>query len=175
LTQRVVPRIRPIAFDDIQLLRYWRNLDHVNQRMVKKGHVTNEGQRVWFEVLDHSTSLYFIYGLGARDVGSVSLTNIDSARGAFEGGVFCGDVAFIGHWINVWACIQIYENAFDSMGLQTSFATILSDNAPAISLNSAIGYKFVEEVAPNIGRYRLDREDFEEASKGMKRFLSRYA
>ena len=38
--------MRAIDFDDIQLLRYWRNLDHVNQRMVIQDYIDRDTKKM---------------------------------------------------------------------------------------------------------------------------------
>ena len=62
--------MRAIDFDDIQLLRYWRNLDHVNQRMVIQDYIGRDGQRKWFAQLNSETVKYFIFSLGVKDIGA---------------------------------------------------------------------------------------------------------
>ena len=69
--------IRAIEFDDIQLLRYWRNLDHVRARMEMTNSIEVEEQRRWFERINADTSKHFIYSLGVRDIGSININNIN--------------------------------------------------------------------------------------------------
>jgi len=168
-------KIRPIEFDDIQLLRYWRNLDHVRRRMVLTHSIARDEQRKWFEELNPETTKYFIYSLDSRDIGSVSLTKIDLAEKTFEGGVFCGDTNFLSNWINIWACVKIYNMAFFELKLETSYATILKNNAAALSLNKALGYSFVEDQDANIGRFILTKQAFVKNSENIQRYLRNFA
>jgi RimJ/RimL family protein N-acetyltransferase len=167
--------LRSIELDDIQLLRYWRNLDHVRSRMVIKNHIERSDQRKWFDGLNQSLARYFIFSLDSRDVGCVNLTNIDIREKKFEGGIFCGDVDFLNHWINVWACISIYNYAFFDLKLETSSATILKDNEPALSLNKSLGYKFTGDVGTNVSRFELRRKDYVIASEKIQRYLRDFA
>ena len=89
--------LRPLAFDDIQLLRYWRNLDHVRQRMVFQEIIGRDQQREWFNELNNGKVNYFIYSLDDKDIGSVHLTTLDSHEKTFEAGIFCGDQNFLRH------------------------------------------------------------------------------
>jgi len=167
--------IRLIDSDDIQLLRYWRNLDHVSQRMVCKNHIDRDGQRKWFAQLNKNTFKYFIFSIGMKDIGCVSLTKIDADGKLFEGGILCGDAHYLNHWINVWACIKIYDHAFFDLKLDTANATILTDNKAALSLNKSLGYKFIEEVDDCTARFSLKCSDYLISSEKIRRYLNSFA
>ena len=47
----LIPNLRTIEIDDIQLIRFWRNLDHINSRMAIKDVIDFDAQRNWFESL----------------------------------------------------------------------------------------------------------------------------
>jgi len=167
--------LRAIEFDDIQLLRYWRNLDHVRNCMVMTNYIERDGQRKWFEGLNRDSAKYFIFSFDMQDVGCVNLTKINVTEKTFEGGVFCGDTNFLNHWVNIWACIKIYNYAFFELDLETSFATILKDNTPALNLNRSLGYKFLEDSDTNIGRFVLTRNDYVKSSEKIQRYLRDFA
>lgn len=167
--------LRNVEIDDIQLLRYWRNLNHVRSRMVIKKRIERDDQRNWFDRLNQRSHIYYIFSIDSQDVGSASLINIDYAKKSFEGGIFCGDADFLNHWINIWACIKIYDRAFFELDLHRSFATILSDNSAALKLNKSLGYKHIEDVDENIGRFALTRESYIHSTKAIKRYLQQFA
>ena len=167
--------LRAIELDDIQLLRYWRNLDHVRRRMVMTNYIERDGQRKWFDSLNNDLVRYFIFSLDAKDIGCVNLTKINFIEKTFEGGVFCGDANYLNHWVNVWACVKLYNFAFFELNLEKSFATILKDNKTALSLNKSLGYKFIEDVEQNIGRFVLTRAEYVLASEKIQRYLRDFA
>lgn len=167
--------LRSIESDDIQLLRYWRNLDHVRCRMFMTNYIERDGQQKWFESLNYNLVRYFIFSLESKDIGCVNLTKINLSEKTFEGGVFCGDANYLNHWVNIWACVKIYNYAFFELNLETSYAAILKDNKPALSLNKSLGYKFVEDVDQNIGRFVLTRNEYVVASKKIQRYLIDFA
>ena len=163
--------LRIIEFDDIQLLRYWRNLDHVRRRMAMTNNIERNEQRKLFESLNNNLVHHFIFSLDSKDIGCVNLSKINFTEKIFEAGVFCGDTSYLNHWINIWACIKLYNYAFFDINLETSFATILKDNKPALSLNKSLGYKFVEDVDQNISRFILTRSEYILASEKIQRYL----
>ena len=166
---------RAIELDDIQLIRYWRNLDHVRRRMVMTNYIERDGQRKWFDSLNNDLVRYFIFSLGSKDIGCVNLTKINVIEKTFEGGVFCGDASYFNHWVNTWACVKLYNFAFFDLNLEKSFATILKDNKPALSLNKSLGYKFIEDIEQNIGRFILTRAEYVLASEKIQRYLRDFA
>lgn len=168
-------QLRLIDFDDIQLLRYWRNLDHIRNRMVSTDYIARDGQRNWFNQLDKDSQRYYIFSFGSQDVGSVNITKIDYDKQTFEAGVFCGNTEFRNHWINVWACIKAYDYAFFELDLQKSFATILSNNETALKLNKTLGYEYREDINKNVKRYLLTREIYVRSTEKIKRYLQQFA
>ena len=170
--EKITASMRAIDFDDIQLLRYWRNLNHVRQRMVLKNFIERDGQRKWFEQLNNETGRYFMFSLGMKDIGCANLTKINIEDKTFEGGIFCGDTNYLNHWINIWACIKIYDYAFFKLRLSTSYATILTDNKAALSLNKSLGYTFVKYTDANIGRFVLPRKQYKSHSEKIRRYLN---
>jgi RimJ/RimL family protein N-acetyltransferase len=163
--------LRSIEFDDIQLLRYWRNLDHVRSLMVMTNYIAKDDQRKWFERLNFDSVKYYIFSLDMKDIGCVNLTKINLSEKTFEGGVFCGDANFLNHWINIWACIKIYNYGFFELNLETSFATVLKNNKPALNLNKSLGYKFIDDSNHNIARLILSRNDYVKSTEKIQRYL----
>lgn len=163
--------MRLIEFDDLQLVRYWRNLDHVRKRMVMKNLIGRDGQREWYDGIDSDTDHYFIYSLGTRDIGCVNLKSISVDERTFEGGIFCGDAQYLSHWVNIWACLRMYDYGFFELNLDTSYATILADNKAALNLNKSLGYEFIEHADVNVGRYALSRRQYEGNSERIRRYL----
>jgi RimJ/RimL family protein N-acetyltransferase len=167
--------LRSIEFDDIQLLRYWRNLDHVRSRMVIANYTGRDDQRNWFEGLNFDSVKYYIFSLGMRDVGCVNLSKINFAEKTFEGGIFCGDTNYLKHWINIWACIKVYNYAFFDLKLDTSFAKVLSNNKAALNLNRSLGYKRIEGGDYDICHFVLTRNDYVKSSEKIQRYLRDFA
>jgi RimJ/RimL family protein N-acetyltransferase len=113
--------------------------------MEKAKYIEINEQRSWFDRLNPETTKHFIYSLGVRDIGSININNINYNNKSFIGGILCGDSSFLNHWINVWACIKIYNHAFNELELNVAFASIKKDNKVAINLNKSLGYTFLED------------------------------
>ncbi len=167
----LIPNLRTIEIDDIQLIRFWRNLDHINSRMVIKDVIDFDTQRNWFESLNPEKTKYYIYSYEKKDIGLATISKIDYKNKTFEGGIQCGDTNYLGHWINIWACIKIYNLAFFDLKMETAFAKILSNNDSALRLNKTIGYEFTSEVENGVGKYSLTKKNFINKSKKIQSYL----
>ena len=168
-------KIRVITIEDIQLLRFWRNLDYVRSNMVNNDLIKYDSQLQWFKSIHPKEQRHFIYSLSERDIGSVNISKIDHKFGTFEVGILCGDQAFLSHWINIWACIKIYDFAFKDLGLNSASARILRSNEPAISLNQSLGYQLECRLESQIDCYTLSSATYFEASKKIKWYLRNFA
>ena len=73
----ISPKLRLIKNEDIQLLRYWKNLDHIRYQMVEDNLIGKEDQKKWFDNIDENYTKYFIYSIDEKDVGNVKISNID--------------------------------------------------------------------------------------------------
>jgi len=168
------PDLRNLEFDDIQLVRFWRNLDHIRHKMVETCIIDRDSQRNWFNEINSDFNKYFVYSFGSKDVGVVNLTKINQETKSFEAGIFCGDLSFLGHWINLWACLKVYDYAFNKLDLSISFATILKDNDPALNLNMSLGYFFISDDKEGIGRFILTRENYTRNSEKIRKYLNNF-
>lgn len=164
-------RFREITCDDSQLLRYWRNLSHVRECMATQNFITVEGQRRWFKALDTKVNKHFIYGLGEQDIGSANIARIDLSEGTFEAGIYCGNEKFLKHWVNICACLFIYDFAFDFLSLSQANAIILDNNSSALSLNKSIGYRRISKRTDGISIFALKKDDYHDRRKTIRRYL----
>ena len=168
------PSMRSIGEDDIQLLRYWRNLEHVRSAMTTSAVISHQHQRDWYAGQSANNARHFVYSIDDVDVGSFNLSKIDFETRSFEGGIYCGNPDYFGHWINLWACIQLYEIGFGSLDLETSTARIITKNYKAIRLNKEIGYTLVGEAENGIGHYVLTKAAFLSKAKPLKSWLKKF-
>ena len=164
--------LRSVELDDIQLLRYWRNLNHVRSMFLDSHIIGREEQRVWFSDVADSGSKFFIYSLDDVDVGVVSATKIDRTVGSFEGGIFCGNVDFLGHWINVWAVVSLYKFAFFELELQLATARIRLDNSTALRFNRLLGFRQLNDNNSDVGLFELRIDEFTIQAKRLQAFLN---
>ncbi len=149
--------VRQISFDDVQLLRFWRNSEGIRQFMADRSVIAPKAQRDWYLNIDWENEHRFIYGLGSLDVGAIHAELSDLS---FEVGIMCGNPALLGHWVNLVAALYIYDLAFIGFGKEVAFATIRKENLPSLRLSMALGFVEDESVAEGLLRFRLYRENY---------------
>lgn len=168
----IYPKLRLIKNEDIQLLRYWKNLDHIRYQMVEDNVIGIEHQRKWFDNIDENYTKYFIYSIDKKDVGNVKISKIDYKKKTFEAGIFCGDLSFLNHWVNIWACTEIYDYAFNELKLERAYAIIKNKNAVALRLNKSLGYIYEKNLENDLQYLTLDKNNYLEASVKIKKYLN---
>lgn len=153
-------QVRRLGFDDLQLLRYWRNKDHVREWMVDQRRIGYLEQQHWFNSLSDTSDHYFVYSFEHTDIGSVNLTHVDIPSGSFSAGIFCGNSEFLRHKANVCALIWLYSYAFEKLKLNEALATVNVRNTSARRLNLAIGFTPHEVSSKGFDLLKLTRSEF---------------
>ncbi len=90
----------------------------------------------------------------------------------FEAGIFCGDLSFLNHWVNIWACTEIYDYAFNELKLERAYAIIKNKNAVALRLNKSLGYIYEKNLNSDLQYLTLDKDNYLEASVKIKKYLN---
>lgn len=167
-------KLRQIAREDLQLIRYWRNLDHVRAQMLDPKIISSEEHLCWFDTLNPDISQHFIYSLDDIDIGSINLNRINNEQKSFEAGIFCGHANYLTHWVNVWASLQLYEHAFENLALERAFAVVLSDNQTARRFNRQLGFSALSDKAGTEQKLVLHKQQFRENAAPLKRYLQKF-
>ena len=142
--------------------------------MVNSNYINHNSQREWFKSINSKNLRYYIYSYGLQDIGAVNLSSINIKNKTFECGIYCGDKSFLSHWINIWACIEVYDFAFFKLKLNTSYAIILKNNSAALSLNKSLGYVKLKEKDNVSDLFKLTKEAYNNYSKKIKIYLKNF-
>jgi UDP-4-amino-4,6-dideoxy-N-acetyl-beta-L-altrosamine N-acetyltransferase len=167
----VLERLRE---EDLELVRNWRNSDHVKLNMHFQGNITDENQEKWFQTLDKSKNIYFIIITDGKKIGLINIKDINWNLKTAEAGIFIGDTNYLNTMIPVLATVTIMEMAFDNLKLTTLKAKMSAANEKVIEFNRRIGYKREEYQSDNqFHYYHTDRESFYTATQGIRETLSK--
>lgn len=158
--QENVVTFRKIDEFDIQLVRSWRNSDHVRLQMINQDYISPEQQISWFKTLHEKGEHHFIYSQGIHDVGVVSLKTLDSP-GVFEAGIFCGRTDYLGNPINIAAAMGLYDYGFQNLGNRRSRVRVLRENSSALRMNDFLGYERISEGDERVIELELTRDKYE--------------
>lgn len=159
---------------DCELVRTWRNSEHVRLNMHYQGLITADMQQTWFSNLEKSKNLYFIICTNGVKVGLVNLKDIHPNLKTAEAGIFIGDKNYLRSMVPVLATVVIMELAFQNLGLNLLRAKMSATNDKVIEFNKRLGYLREEYQSDNqFHYYHTNAERFNDAIEGIRDTLGK--
>lgn len=128
----------PLSFEHLEVVRNWRNQNHVRNMMEYQELISTQEQKAWFSNLKHQENKYFVFATSTDLVGLTHLKNISEETA--EAGLFVGNEKYIGTGVAFYASIELLDLAFFEMKLQKLFAKVNKDNIDAIRYNTSLGF-----------------------------------
>lgn len=166
-------RLSLITEADLEMMRHWRNADHVNREMEFREIIDSESQQRWFNELDKKTNFYFRLDVDDEPTGILNLKNIDWINKTAEAGVFIGNELNLGTISPVLAVMIMMDFAFEILGIKQLHAKVADSNANAIEFNRQLGYQPAKKLNPGFSEYCCNRESFYHASPSVTTMLQR--
>jgi UDP-4-amino-4,6-dideoxy-N-acetyl-beta-L-altrosamine N-acetyltransferase len=145
--------LQRLEISDLELVRTWRNADHVRLNMQFQDLITPPMQIDWFQSLNVSKNQYFIIKKDAVAVGVVNIKDINDEVKTAEAGIFIGIKVYLDSTIPFLATISIMEYAFDILKLKSLKAKINTTNTKVILFNQSFGYKKEEQQRDEFFHY----------------------
>jgi RimJ/RimL family protein N-acetyltransferase len=191
--------MRSVVKSDIEMLRQWRNKDHIRSMMKSTSYITKEQQQIWFDGLEVATHVrHFLISYKEQAVGSATLTgtsfvsgftdDLENAR-EIETGLYIGHESYRNNILAFAPSLLACDYCFDELQVEQLVATVNSSNKQALSYNEKLGYKevsrFFTEVAEQTSNsdiktrrqewisFTLQSKDYIEATKQVRNLLSR--
>lgn len=159
---------------DIELVRIWRNSDHVKENMKYRDYIDSSMQTKWFDELNRKNNFYFIIREKDVKIGLINLKEIDWEQGTAESGIFIGEKEYLNTPVPLLATVSIMEFAFDELQLKILKAKIAVTNLRAILYNEGIGYKkFEVQEDEAFHYYHVNHLQFLEATKNIRSTLNK--
>ena len=97
---------------DILKIYNWRNLDHVRLFMKETDIISMEDHLKWFKSIDGKKKILLIYSFYQKDIGIISIKDIDDLNHEANLGAYVGDINFLGSPYNVAAILIAYNYCF---------------------------------------------------------------
>jgi UDP-4-amino-4,6-dideoxy-N-acetyl-beta-L-altrosamine N-acetyltransferase len=132
-------RLRPLAAEDRDKVRAWRNQPHVAAMMYTDHVIGAEEHARWFAAtLIDPTKRYFIIKAGDEDAGLAGFTEIEggSASWAF----YLASAETRGRGMGAETEFLMLCYAFETLGLETLRCEVLVRNAPVIAMHEGFGF-----------------------------------
>lgn len=166
--------LKRLRYQDIEMVRMWRNSETVKQHMAFKDHITIEMQKKWFKSLNPNCDYYFIIYHDNYPIGLTEVKNISNGKGNL--GIFIADEETLTNvpMLSYKAIFTIIDFAFDELKLTNIEASILQNNTRAIRFNESFGFKIInnQDTVEN-KYYYLTKENYVEKSKKIRKIILR--
>ncbi len=159
---------------DLELVRNWRNADHVKRYMEFRETITPEMQEKWFSSIDTIYHNYFIILVNKEKIGLIYGSNIDWEKNETgNGGIFIWDINYQKTTIPLRASLLLTDLSF-LLGFERTFAKVLKDNVQAISYNLNLGYELMPGQENNYNQqYLLQKENYFTKTEKLRRTLKK--
>ncbi|MEA3504167.1 MAG: GNAT family N-acetyltransferase, partial [Bacteroidota bacterium] len=137
--------LKRITEDDLELLRTWRNSEHVNRFMEYREHITVGMQKKWFESVNNYNNFYYLIIYKGEKVGVIN--DKDILRGddkVSEAGLFIAEEKYRNTHVPLLASLMMIEISLFILQGKINYIHVLRDNKQAIAYNKSLGYQLCE-------------------------------
>jgi UDP-4-amino-4,6-dideoxy-N-acetyl-beta-L-altrosamine N-acetyltransferase len=155
-------RLKRISYQDIELIRYWRNHPDIRNRMAFKKHISAKMQEEWFKSIDNKYNYYFLIEHKGKNIGVINSKNINLKEMYGEGGIFIWEKDIEDEFVAVLASLCFLNAVFYVLKIfNKSFIQVLKDNPRAIKFNRSLGYVLLPNQEKVMNQYYvLTKEDY---------------
>ncbi len=159
-------RLKRVEFNDIELIRRWRNDPTIRKTMEYKKRISEEMQKKWFQSINTPFNYYFMIQVDDEPIGVLNCKNINLEEGYGEGGIFVWKHN-AGEYIPVFASLCFLNVVFTELDIfNKSFIKVHKENKKAIVFNRSLGYVLVPgQENRDFQYYVLTREDYNRKSQ----------
>ena len=163
--------LKPLEKSDIELVRTWRNSEHVRSNMCYRKTISVSDQKAWFERLDANQHYYLIITENIP-IGLINVKDIDSTAMVGEAGVFIGDLKYKDNPIVVNAILALMDYYFEKLHFTALTAKVLKENDTALFMNLELGYQIINTDA-TCYYLQITPEDYFDKTANFRALLAR--
>lgn len=151
------------------LLRKWRNAEHVRKTMIHQNIISEEEHEKWFNALNPDKNFYFIFSSSKNKIGVINLKDINDKEKTAEAGIFIGNAQFLNTPEPLYAVMAMMDFAFLYLNMNVLFASIKSNNINAIQFNKALGYTLISyDDMKEIEKYSVTKNNYFSIAKPLR-------
>ena len=136
--------LRPMTYDDTDLIVSWRNTDSVRKNFIYQALFTRESHENWIRTKVETGDVVqmIICETGSdRPVGSVYVRDVDHTHHKAEYGIFIGEADARGKGYGTAAAKLMIRYCFEEMKLHRLFLRVYADNHQAIKSYEKAGFE----------------------------------
>lgn len=132
----------PLAEEDIELVREWRNSPEVSQYMYTEDTITREQQENWFrKIQQEETSKYWMIKYDNKKLGVANLADIDRRNSKCFWGFYLGDSSIRGQGIGAKIEFNVLNYVFEELKLNKLCGEVFSFNEKVVSMHEKFGFR----------------------------------
>ena len=135
--------LRPMTYDDTDLIVAWRNSDAVRKNFIYQALFTRESHENWIRTMVETgkvVQMIICDSASDKPLGSVYIRDIDRHHNKAEYGIFIGESSARGRGIGTAAAGLMLRYCFEEEKLHRVYLRALSDNAVAIRSYEKAGF-----------------------------------
>lgn len=138
------PVLGPYALEqlteqDLELVRNWRNSDHVKRWMLTRDYITSDNQRKWFFARQGRDD--FIFRHGRKKIGLVYLFNQNETHRFCEFGFYIGDKQYLRSGVGAVMEFMALDLVFVQWRYHRIWQWILPANKKTIRMHERFGFQ----------------------------------
>lgn len=131
-----------LTYEDIELVRLWRNSPEVAQYMYTENAITAQQQEAWFnKIKDDESSRYWIIKYDNKKIGLVSLTGINKTFNSCYWAFYLGTDIPRGGGIGSKIEFNVLEYVFNELKLNKLRCEVMVFNEKVISMHEKFGFR----------------------------------
>lgn len=131
-----------LKFENIELVRNWRNSPEVASYMYNENKITEEQQKKWFEKISNDTTCkYWIIEFDEKKIGLASLNNIDKTLCSCYWAFYLGDTSVRGGGIGAKIEFNVLEYVFTELKLNKLRCEVFVTNEKVIKMHEKFGFR----------------------------------
>jgi RimJ/RimL family protein N-acetyltransferase len=151
--------LRSLAQGDLEMIRRWRNDPSVNKHLLNREFISKEAQLKWFRNINPNRTLYLVAEEKGIPFGLIYATDIDREERSYWGNILIGESEYRDSYLPVKAVVMLMWCFFHELSFEVCYSKVASENAPAVKLNMAMGFRHVSETDA-IRTERCSKDDF---------------
>ena len=145
-------RLDRLSEKDCEMVRQWRNSDHIRQHMFYQETISPAAQKSWFDALRRDVDFYYVI-TADKPIGLIHVK--DLRNGVGNAGLFIHDQSYWGSPFPVLASLILLIAFFSREEIHTMTASVRSDNRVSKGYNEQLGF---HAIAPD--KMTLDKYSF---------------
>lgn len=130
-------RLDRLAAKDFEMVRQWRNADHIRQHMFYQEAITPEAQQRWFDALRRDADFYYVI-TADKPIGLIHVKDLQNGIG--NAGLFIHDQSYWGSPFPVLASVILLTAFFSRSDVHTMVASIRPENKVSKEYNEQLGF-----------------------------------